>query len=177
MGPEVSEQFSEYISGVTLCSQRVFQDALNGPNKDIFASIVNSRIPLPRKSVESLEEVLRESVGSAAGASHPLHAYCNKALALGSTLETKMKAMSTKEFEQVLHPIFQEDEMILILAGAVLGAAAGGLQLWQNDRIDRWVNKLYAKFQKWRTNRAERRASTEGTSNPSTEQSPDTGVE
>merc|ERR1712176_401057 len=132
----VSEQFSEYISGVTLCSQRVFQDALNGPNKDIFASIVNSRIPLPRKSVESLVEVLRESVGSAAGASHPLHAYCNKALALRGTLETKMKAMSTIEFEQVLHPIFQEDELTLILAGGVLGAAAGAIQMVLNAPSD-----------------------------------------
>lgn len=129
--PEVSEQFSKYIADTVLCSQRVWQDVLHGERSDVFTSIVNSRIPLPRKQIESVVEVLRGSVGNAAGEPHPLHAYCDSALRLRETLEFKMKAMSTVEFEQVLHPIFQEDELTLIMAGAVLGGAAGGLQwLW-----------------------------------------------
>lgn len=32
------------------------------------------------------------------------------------------------EFEQVLHPIFQEDEFTLIVVGGVLGLAVGWLQ-------------------------------------------------
>eukprot|EP00854_Cymbomonas_tetramitiformis_P033711 gene33711-43405_t len=39
-----------------------------------------------------------------------------------------MKLMSASEFEQVLHPIFQEDEFTLIVAGAFLGALAGFIQ-------------------------------------------------
>ena len=33
-----------------------------------------------------------------------------------------------QEFERVLHPVFEQDELTLIIAGGVLGAIAGGLQ-------------------------------------------------
>eukprot|EP01083_Nonionella_stella_P030757 84255_1 len=36
--------------------------------------------------------------------------------------------MSSAQFERVLHPIFEEDELTLILAGAALGFAAGLVQ-------------------------------------------------
>jgi hypothetical protein len=39
-----------------------------------------------------------------------------------------MEAMTPAKFERVLHPIFEEDELTLILAGAVLGFAAGLIQ-------------------------------------------------
>merc|ERR1719401_2448558 len=158
---EVAEDFSKYIAGVTLSSKRVWADLLDGKSTARFTKIIGSRLPLPRSQVKSLVSYLKTVVGN--GKDHPLHDYTQPTLRLRESLEVKMKAMSTKEFEQVLHPIFQEDELTLILAGAVLGAAAGAVQLWQNDKIDRWVNNLYAKFTKWRTNRAERRAN--GTTN------------
>lgn len=37
--------------------------------------------------------------------------------------------MSTRTFEGVLHPVFQEEEITLVIAGAVLGAIAGFLQM------------------------------------------------
>jgi hypothetical protein len=39
-----------------------------------------------------------------------------------------MEQMTSRKFERVLHPIFEEDELTLILAGAVLGFAAGLIQ-------------------------------------------------
>ena len=48
-----------------------------------------------------------------------------------------MKQLTPAEFEQVLHPIFQEDEVILIAAGGVLGFLAGGLQWWINDFFEK----------------------------------------
>jgi uncharacterized membrane protein YheB (UPF0754 family) len=127
---EVADEFSAYIANVTLCSKRVWQGMLNGPSCSAFTSIVDSCIPLPRESVKDIVDVLQRSVGNPL-VSHPLHAYCDRALSLRKTLSSKMKAMSTVEFEQVLHPVFKEDELTLILAGGVLGAAAGTLQwLW-----------------------------------------------
>ena len=41
-----------------------------------------------------------------------------------------MGKLSTREFEGVLHPIFQEDELTLIVAGGVLGLLAGAYQAW-----------------------------------------------
>jgi uncharacterized membrane protein YheB (UPF0754 family) len=37
--------------------------------------------------------------------------------------------LSKYEFEDVLRPIFQEDEFTLIVVGAVLGAVAGFIQM------------------------------------------------
>jgi hypothetical protein len=44
-------------------------------------------------------------------------------------------------YVQVLHPIFQEDELTLIIAGGVLGALAGGLQWWINVLLDKREEK------------------------------------
>ena len=45
------------------------------------------------------------------------------------TLEHRLKRLTPKSFEDLLHPVFQEDEIILIVVGGVLGAIAGFLQL------------------------------------------------
>ena len=57
-----------------------------------------------------------------------LHEYIDKTLDLKSLMRERMELMTPKEFERVLHPIFEEDEMTLIISGAVLGAIAGFLQ-------------------------------------------------
>ena len=57
-----------------------------------------------------------------------LHEYTDKTLALKELMRERMELMTPKEFERVLHPIFEEDEMTLIISGAVLGAIAGFLQ-------------------------------------------------
>eukprot|EP00957_Ditylum_brightwellii_P190068 14469396-Ditylum_brightwellii.AAC.1 len=55
--------------------------------------------------------------------------YTTKALDLENTMRVKMQALSSQEFEGVLHPAFEEDEIILILVGGVLGCLVGIIQL------------------------------------------------
>jgi hypothetical protein len=57
-----------------------------------------------------------------------LHPYVDEALDIETTLRTRMMAMTSEEFERVLHPIFEEDELTLIAAGGGLGFAAGLVQ-------------------------------------------------
>ena len=52
----------------------------------------------------------------------------DKVLELERTLRVRMERMSSRQFERVLHPIFEEDELTLIIAGAVLGFGAGLIQ-------------------------------------------------
>lgn len=40
-----------------------------------------------------------------------------------------MQGLTPLEFEGVLHPVFEEDELKLILVGGTLGAAVGVFQL------------------------------------------------
>ena len=56
------------------------------------------------------------------------YAYSDGALGLEPTLRAKMQGLSSREFEGVLHPVFEEDEPTLVAVGGVLGAAAGFLQ-------------------------------------------------
>lgn len=57
---------------------------------------------------------------------HPeLHKYMTTTLDIESTLAHRLKLLNPHEFEDLLHPVFQEDEIILIAAGGVLGAVAG----------------------------------------------------
>merc|ERR1712226_370789 len=57
-----------------------------------------------------------------------LHKYVDDKLDLQNTLRVQMEKMSSEQFERVLHPIFEEDELTLILAGAFLGLVAGLIQ-------------------------------------------------
>lgn len=59
---------------------------------------------------------LQREVGG--GGPHPLHAYCDRTLRLGPLLSERMRRLSPEQFENVMHPVFQEDEITLIIAGA-----------------------------------------------------------
>ena len=57
------------------------------------------------------------------------HTFSGEAVDLQGELESRMAALDRVSYEGVLRPAFQQDEWKLILAGAVLGATAGVLQL------------------------------------------------
>lgn len=56
--------------------------------------------------------------------------YMEEVLKIEETLKEEMTALTPTEFEQLLHPVFQEDEWKLILMGGVLGAAIGAFQTY-----------------------------------------------
>ncbi|NCP64409.1 MAG: DUF445 family protein [Paraglaciecola sp.] len=56
--------------------------------------------------------------------------YTNKALRIGDDLCERMQALSPEEFEGVLRPAYEADEWKLIVTGAILGMAAGFMQLY-----------------------------------------------
>jgi hypothetical protein len=49
---------------------------------------------------------------------HDLHSYINSTMRLEETLIERMNLLTPTEFERILHPIFEEDELTLIIAGA-----------------------------------------------------------
>eukprot|EP00980_Cylindrotheca_fusiformis_P007998 scaffold1706_cov116-Cylindrotheca_fusiformis.AAC.1 len=56
--------------------------------------------------------------------------YTQSALGMEETMREKMKELPSRDFEGVLHPAFEEDEIQLILLGGVLGAIVGVIQLF-----------------------------------------------
>jgi len=133
---EVSNDFSAYIADNVLTSVNVWRSIFeeSKPLQE-FRSILHRNVPLPQRMISSIIDACRSQIGRSP--LHPVHDYTNLRLNLKATLTERMNKLTPQEFEQVLHPIFQEDELTLILAGAVLGAAAGFLQMLLNIQQER----------------------------------------
>ena len=143
---EVSVEFAEMLRDRVLTAELIWREILTSERtKRVFAEI------LERKTREQIRKARREGglVALAAGVlgekawraaedaatrrvldDLPTHlplvyAYSDEALDLENTLREKMQGLSGEEFEGVLHPVFQEDELTLILVGAFLGLVAG----------------------------------------------------
>merc|ERR1712217_590656 len=54
--------------------------------------------------------------------------YVQDTLQLEGTIRTRLQALPSREFERLLHAVFEQDEFKLILVGAILGAIVGFLQ-------------------------------------------------
>jgi uncharacterized membrane protein YheB (UPF0754 family) len=150
---EVSIEFSTYISEQILTSQAVWQALLQAKNAAHLRQIIRANVPcidsvtanaiLRRlRAVLAVQEMpssltvlsgltAAQSIGTA------VHRYTNECLGLRALLIERMSKLSPQEFVQVLRPIFQEDEVILIAAGGVLGALAGGVQWWVNVQVEK----------------------------------------
>ena len=81
---------------------------------------------------------------------HAVHEYMDNAMDLENTLSKSMNAMPSRDFESVLHPVFQEDELTLIVAGGVLGGAVGLLQLyWSTEETSKVsFGRLFERFRR-----------------------------
>ena len=127
---EVSDEFGTFMAKRVLNSSRLLeslaQDADDGGRLYNFL-----RRELPYPVPEFIISAAVRAIGQAAhnnNESKQLHLYMTKMLDIEQTLAYRLKLLSPTEFEDLLHPVFQEDETILIAAGGVLGAIAGAAQ-------------------------------------------------
>eukprot|EP00931_Biecheleriopsis_adriatica_P087220 TRINITY_DN61721_c0_g1_i1.p1 TRINITY_DN61721_c0_g1~~TRINITY_DN61721_c0_g1_i1.p1 ORF type:complete len:561 (+),score=93.22 TRINITY_DN61721_c0_g1_i1:105-1787(+) len=126
---EVSMEFSEFLAERVLTSQRLIDEIANGRRKEAFQAMVRRIVPpivpdhVARSAAGALGRVALEP------STAPIHVYVDGKLGLQKTLNERLCKLSSPEFENLLHPVFEEDEIILIVAGGVLGAAAGFFQM------------------------------------------------
>jgi len=107
---------------------------LEGPKSNNFIDIIKKYTKIPHVSNTVMAKLITDVGGSI---THPIHEYTEKQLNLKNILIQKMNQMSSPEFEKVLHPVFQEDEITLIIAGGVLGALSGLFQWWFNACLEK----------------------------------------
>ena len=146
---EVSGEFAELLRRRVLTAELIWKEILTSPGtRDVFRDI------LRRKTMDQMEKArafdpaiglaaavvgskswnaVVDAVATRVEADLPKHlplvyAYSDERLDLEKTLREKMRGLSGEEFEGVLHPVFQEDELTLILVGAFLGLLAGFAQ-------------------------------------------------
>ncbi|CAE8631222.1 unnamed protein product [Polarella glacialis] len=62
--------------------------------------------------------------------SRAIDQYMDDVMNVEATLSWRLSRIPPPEFEDIIHPIFQDDEWILLLVGAILGVVIGLLQVW-----------------------------------------------
>lgn len=138
---EVSGEFATFFTQKILRADKMWRLAFFGVRSPVFLALIKKHlIPFIQQSSACVGARVDRTLatGLAAKAApllsdhvHVLHEYTDTALDLKDTIEIQMKSLSSRTFEGLLHPIFQEDEFTLIVAGGVLGFGAGFLQmLW-----------------------------------------------
>jgi uncharacterized membrane protein YheB (UPF0754 family) len=126
---EVSEEFGNFLDQRVLQSYSILNDLVKGGDDGLFFEFLRRQLPYPvphsilSAAVKAIQKTANEPKR------YPeLHSYISQQLDISDTLAHRLKELPPKQFEDLLHPVFQEDEIILIVTGGVLGAAAGLLQ-------------------------------------------------
>lgn len=126
---EVSDEFGEFMERRVLNSAALLEDLADGGAHGDLYRFLRRHLPYPIPS-----HILEAAVAAIARvAARPVehadvHAYVAKQLDISHTLSSRLKKLSPTDFEDLLHPVFQEDEITLIVTGGVLGLVAGGAQ-------------------------------------------------
>eukprot|EP00537_Pseudo-nitzschia_pungens_P006136 CAMPEP_0172369124 /NCGR_PEP_ID=MMETSP1060-20121228/31086_1 /TAXON_ID=37318 /ORGANISM="Pseudo-nitzschia pungens, Strain cf. cingulata" /LENGTH=589 /DNA_ID=CAMNT_0013093937 /DNA_START=184 /DNA_END=1953 /DNA_ORIENTATION=+ len=138
---EVAAEFSNFFASKIVTSEQIWNSVLTDPSttpalSQVLGGHVKKLLSIASlglfrglPSPETVGRVTESAITNLPGhLSKGLHKYVDGALGLETTLRTQMEAMSPVKFERVLHPIFEEDELTLIIAGGVLGFIAGLIQ-------------------------------------------------
>lgn len=137
--PEVSAEFSKFFATQILTAEQLWNSLLTDPTTSpAFGNLFSNHFTQFANRVSNSfqmnidPELIRRSAEKALKRL-PHHVpvmfpYMDKTLGVENTLRERMELMSSRQFERVLHPIFEEDELTLIIAGAVLGFIAGLIQ-------------------------------------------------
>jgi uncharacterized membrane protein YheB (UPF0754 family) len=141
----VAERFSELTAGHLLNAENIVRTVTEGESGKLVLTLVKGRVeeligkyeqhPMAAMMLpEGQRAQLRTEVYTMIEVEIPrdgglLHTFAAKAVDIRGELHDRMKALDSESFEGVLRPAFQQDEWKLILAGAVLGLAAGVAQL------------------------------------------------
>lgn len=144
---EVASHYGRLIAQEILTPKRLLVGILEGPGSDRVFQIVQKEIDeAVDQSIGSAMPVVRMTIGTdkyqemkLASIQHSMarlpdmlqltEDYVDRALRLENTLSYRLTKLSSTDFEGLLRPAFEQDEWMLILAGAVLGMLAGCGQL------------------------------------------------
>jgi len=126
---EVSDEFGDFMQKRVLNSSSLLKDLSEGEEQGELFHFLRRHLPFPipahilKAAVAAIAEV------AAKPENYPeLHQYVTEKLDIRETLASRLKMLSCTDFEDLLHPVFQEDEITLIATGGVLGLIAGGMQ-------------------------------------------------
>lgn len=145
---QVSRSFAKIICIDILNIETIWESILCGPLHHNFEAILRAHSILFIEKIMSSFHVfaviamgskkyaqMKEDIASKVIEKFPRiiegsYEYITSALQIEETIRLKMQSLSSRDFEGVLHPAFEEDEITLIFVGGILGALVGVAQLF-----------------------------------------------
>ncbi|KAF1334241.1 hypothetical protein FI667_g2283, partial [Globisporangium splendens] len=143
---EVAAVYGRMVAADVLNSRNIIEAILKGPYSDrLFELVYDNVQEAVNAGAAVTDKLINYSIGEETYANikeditnhivqkfpeslRQIEDYATTAMDLEVTLREKMKLLSSAQFENLLHPIFEEDEWKLVLMGGVLGLAIGLLQ-------------------------------------------------
>lgn len=145
---EVAAAFCKIITHEILTIENIINAILNGQHADRTKAMVKKNIkpivddtaglarPLtfiamgPKRIAKLKQSVGDKAIDLTTVTFNDPAFNAERAEVVENIMRVKMEALSSEEFQDLLRPCFQEDEIKLILVGAVLGFSAGLAQLF-----------------------------------------------
>jgi uncharacterized membrane protein YheB (UPF0754 family) len=145
---EVSATFAHINCSELLNTETMWEHILKGPNRAKFQALLRAHtIVFTEKLIGGLRPFALAAMGNQGFADMKedvaekviekidtiiphTYRYTEEAMDLEATIRESMQNLSSKEFEAVLHPAFEEDEMSLVFTGGVLGMLVGIIQIF-----------------------------------------------
>jgi len=125
---EVSDEFGHFLEERVLSSPHLLDALSNHNEKELFVFLRKQLPPpIPEHVINAAIQAI-QTVAANPEKYDEIHRYVSRRLNIEDTLSTRLKLLTPKNFENLLHPVFEEDEIILIVVGGVLGALAGVVQ-------------------------------------------------
>lgn len=144
---EVAATYAKLVATKILTTKNIFNAILNGKEKPLLNKIIQKNT---EKTIDDIAGSLRTVLQLIAGVRaykaiktaatiafqkvlpqmiSKTFDYTDEAIDMENTLNEKMGNLSPEAFEGFLHPVFEADELKLLLVGGILGMFAGFLQL------------------------------------------------
>uniref|UniRef100_K3X939 DUF445 domain-containing protein n=1 Tax=Globisporangium ultimum (strain ATCC 200006 / CBS 805.95 / DAOM BR144) TaxID=431595 RepID=K3X939_GLOUD len=143
---EVAAVYGRMVATDVLNSRNIIEAILKGPYSDrLFELVYDNVQEAVNAGAAVTDKLINYGIGEETYANikeditnhivqkfpeslRQIEDYATTAMDLEVTLREKMKLLSSAQFENLLHPIFEEDEWKLVLMGGVLGLVIGLLQ-------------------------------------------------
>ncbi len=142
---EIAKEFGEIVAQRVFNSENLFNEISSGEPRKKLLSIVSEKADIliakyqkhpmaamvmkPELAAELKRDVLRDVEAEMFRPNSLVQQFINKSEKIREMLQERMAVMEPEGYENVLRPAFKQDEWKLIIAGAVLGAAVGLIQV------------------------------------------------
>ncbi len=142
---EVAGKFADVIAERVLTGDNLIRHLTEGPSREPVMEILEDQVETSMKEyerdamvgmlvskdklAEGKQELLDRVRNADMAQSGALHAFANQSDRIRTQLQDSLNELDAEEFGGVLRPVFQKDEWKLVLAGGVIGAGIGALQV------------------------------------------------